>query len=88
MNENALKTATIAGERVIHGFTASKQAVAEALHDGQATVKHFIKRTRRTTEDLLDEAAHNIKRYPVGSVAIAFGVGTMVGVLVSRMARR
>ena len=84
MKENVLRTATIAGDRVMQGFTASKDAVVDALEDG----RKLVKRTQRTAEELLDEASHNIRRSPIGSVAIAFGVGLMAGFLISRTARR
>ncbi|HYL76101.1 MAG TPA: hypothetical protein VEU96_17960 [Bryobacteraceae bacterium] len=84
MKENVLRTATIAGERVVQGFNASKEAVVDALEDG----KKLVKRTQRTAEDLLDDASHNIRRFPFSSVAIAFGAGTMVGILVARNGRR
>jgi ElaB/YqjD/DUF883 family membrane-anchored ribosome-binding protein len=84
MKENVMRKATIAGERVAQGFTASKEAVVGAFEDG----RKLVKRTRRTAEDLLDEASHNIRRTPIGSVAIAFGVGTMVGFLIARTARK
>jgi ElaB/YqjD/DUF883 family membrane-anchored ribosome-binding protein len=88
MTGNVLKSATDTGVRVMQGFASSKEAVAEALQDGQKTVKRFIKRTRNTTEDLLDDAAQSIKRFPIGSVAVAFGVGAVLGVLISRTGRR
>lgn len=84
MKENVLRTATIAGERVVQGFTASKEAVVDALEDG----KRLAKRTQRTAEDLLDDASRSIKRFPIGSVAIAFGAGTMLGMLIARNGRR
>jgi hypothetical protein len=39
MKENVLRTATIAGERVAQGFTASKEAVVDAFEDGKKLVK-------------------------------------------------
>jgi len=83
MKENVLRTATIASERVAQGFTASKEAVAEALKDG----RKLMKRTRRTTEDFLDEASHNIRRFPIRSVVIALGAGIMIGAVLSRNGR-
>jgi len=89
MRKDALKTATVAGERIVQGFSTSREAVAAAVQDGRKTVKQMVKRTRHAAEDLLDEATHNIKRFPIGSVAMAFGVGTVLGVLVmSRNGRK
>lgn len=83
MKENVLRTATMAGERVAQGFTASKEAVTEALQDG----RKLVKRTRRNAEHLLDEASHNIRRFPIRSVVIAFGAGIVIGAVASRNGR-
>jgi ElaB/YqjD/DUF883 family membrane-anchored ribosome-binding protein len=80
-NNNVLKEAT-------KRFAASKEAVVSALDDGRSVVKHITKRTSRTVNDLLDDAVHNIKRYPLGSIMIALGVGALVGVAIGRTARR
>jgi ElaB/YqjD/DUF883 family membrane-anchored ribosome-binding protein len=39
-------------------------------------------------EDLLGDAQHNIKRFPFRSVAVAFGAGAVIGLLISRSGRR
>ena len=88
MKENVLRDATRTGERVVERLAASKEAVSDALEDGRSAVKHLLKRTRNTAEDLMDDATHNIKRFPIGSVAMAFGVGAMLGMAFGRFARR
>ena len=88
MKETVLKTAANAGEKVVQGFAVSKDSVAEVVGDGTRSVKHFLKRTRYTAEDLLDEAAHNIKRFPLGSVMVAFGAGALLGLVVSYTGRK
>jgi hypothetical protein len=35
----------------------------------------------------MDEASHNIKRFPIGSVVMAFSIGALFGVLISRNGR-
>ena len=88
MGETMLKEASKAGERLVHGIASSREAVASALEDSTAAVKQFAKRTRNTMDDLVYDASRNIKRYPFRSVAIALGVGTLMGVLISRSNRR
>ena len=87
MRDNALKNTINSGARVVESIAASKEAVAEVLEEGKDTVKQFLKETRHTAEDLLDEATHNIKRFPIGSVVMAFSVGALFGVLISRNGR-
>ena len=84
MRENVLKDVAKTGERVLEQFEASKEAVAD-VWDG---TKQFVKRANRTLEDLASDAKHNIKRFPIRSVALAFGAGAVVGVLISRNGRR
>lgn len=83
MKENVLKTATIASERVLDSLNASKEKVADAIEDG----RKLVKRARRSAEDVLDDAKHNIRRFPFRSVGIAFGAGLLFGALVSRNGR-
>ncbi len=84
MRESILKDAARTGERVAEQFAASKEVVTGAWDD----TRHFLKRTQRSARDLLGDATHNIKRSPMRSLALAFGAGAVVGVLISRTARR
>jgi ElaB/YqjD/DUF883 family membrane-anchored ribosome-binding protein len=88
MGETMLKDAARAGGRLVHGIATSRDAVVSALDDGRTAVKQLAKRTRNTMDDMVEDATHNIRRYPFCSVAIALGVGTLVGVLISRNGRR
>ncbi len=88
MNGNARKSAAAAGERVMERFAASKEAVTEAIEDGTKTVRQLAKRTQDGLEDFLDDAKHSIKRFPLRSVAVAFGVGAVFGLLIARAGRR
>ncbi len=83
MKQNVLKDAARTGERVLEGFTASKEAVSDAWDD----TWQFVDRTRRTVRDLLGDAKYNIKRFPFRSVALAFGAGAVIGILISRNGR-
>jgi len=87
-SNNVLKEATKAGGRVVQSFAASKEAVASAIEDGRTVVKQLTKRTRRTVNDLLDDTVHQIKRYPLGSMMVALGVGALVGVVIARNGKR
>ena len=87
MRDNALKNTINSGAKVVESIAASKDVVSDALQEGKDTVTRFLKDTRHTAEDLLDEATHNIKRFPIGSVVLAFSVGALFGVLISRNGR-
>ena len=87
MRDNALRNTIHSGAKVIQGIAASKEAVSDVLHEGKDTVNHFLKETRHAAEDWVDEATHNIKRFPIGSVVMAFSVGALFGVLISRNGR-
>ena len=87
MRNNALRDTINSGAKVVQGFAASKEAVSDAINEGKDTVTHFIKETRHAAEDWMDEATHNIKRFPIGSVVMAFSVGALLGVLISRTSR-
>ena len=87
MRANALKNTINSGAKVVESIAASKDAVSEVFEDGKDTVTKFLKETRHTAEDLLDEATQNIKRFPIGSVVMAFSVGALFGVLISRTVR-
>ena len=92
MNDSVLSNAASMSDRLVEEFNTRKQAVSEALEDGKTTVRQFVKRTRNTAEDLMDEASHNIKRAPLSSVAVAFGVGavlgSVMGIVISRNGHR
>ena len=87
MRNNALRDTITSGAKVVQGFAASKEAVSDAIHEGKDTVSQFLKESRHVAEDWMDEATHNIKRFPIGSVVMAFSVGALFGVLISRNGR-
>jgi ElaB/YqjD/DUF883 family membrane-anchored ribosome-binding protein len=80
MKQNVLRDAAKTGERMAERLTASKEAVSDAWDD----TRQFVNRTRRTVRDLLGDAKYNIKRFPFRSVALAFGAGAVIGILISR----
>ena len=72
---------------MVQDIAASKKAVSDALEEGKDTMTKLLKETRDTVEDVLSEATHNIKRFPIGSVVMAFSIGALFGVLISRTGR-
>jgi ElaB/YqjD/DUF883 family membrane-anchored ribosome-binding protein len=87
MRNNALRDTINSGAKVVQGIAASKEAVSDAFEEGKDTVTKFLKESRHAAEDWVDEATHNIKRFPIGSVVMAFTVGALFGVLISRNGR-
>jgi ElaB/YqjD/DUF883 family membrane-anchored ribosome-binding protein len=87
MRNSALKHTIDSGARVVQNIAASTEAVTDVLQEGKDTVGKFLKETRHAAEDWMDEASHNIKRFPIGSVVMAFSVGALFGVLISRNGR-
>lgn len=87
MRETTIKDTFNAGARMAQNIAASKEAVTDALQEGKETMTAFIKQTRHAAEDWMDEATHNIKRFPVGSVVMAFSLGALFGVLISKNGR-
>jgi ElaB/YqjD/DUF883 family membrane-anchored ribosome-binding protein len=50
--------------------------------------KRLAKRGRYAAEDLVDDAAHRIKRDPLRSVALGLAIGLCVGMLTGWMVAR
>lgn len=65
----------------------AKDAVSAKLEDGKFAAERMLKRGRYAAEDGLEEAVHNIKRNPLGSVAIAFAAGAALGFLAPRVTK-
>ena len=82
-NELGRKLAEIGGEA-----SCIKENVAEAFEEGIDNTKRALKRGRRTAEDALDSAAYQVKRHPLQSVGITFGVGLVCGLAVGWLAGR
>ncbi|MFZ4984215.1 MAG: hypothetical protein ACOYLF_02030 [Blastocatellia bacterium] len=65
-----------------------RRKVANAVEDKYDEARRVIRRGQYAAEDLVDEASHRIKRDPLSSVAITFGVGLGVGLLIGALVRR
>ena len=95
MKETLLRETMSAGAKIAHlGEEASRvksavsDAVSDAVEDGVLAARRAARRGYHAAEDLMDEAAYHVKRNPLGSVAIAFGAGTLIGWLVARLIRK
>lgn len=82
-NELGHKLAGIAGEA-----SCIKENVADAFEEGMDNAKRALKRGRRKAEDTLDSAVHQVKRHPLQSVGITFGIGLACGIAVGWLAVR
>jgi len=86
MNENVLRGTQFVEEQISSlGREASrlKSVVSDKVDDSLVTAKRAVKRGYGSAEDLMDEATHNIKRYPLRSVIGAFAIGAVAGWLCS-----
>ena len=69
-------------------FEHLKEVITDAVEDGLRAARHTIKQGREVAEEAFDQAAHTVKKYPLQTVAVTFGValatGALLGWLVSR----
>ena len=65
-----------------------KTEASQAVEDAVTEAKRLAKRGRYAGEDLIDDAAHRVKRDPLRSVALGFAVGLSVGALAVWLATR
>ena len=82
MRENVLRGTQFVEEQISNlGREASriKGVVGETVEDSLINAKRAVKRGFGSAEDLVDEAAHKIKRYPFRSVIGALAVGAFAG---------
>ena len=68
-----------------------KTEASQAVEDGVVAARRLARRSRYAAEDLVDDAAHRVKRDPLRSVgmglAIGFGMGALAMWLATRNAR-
>jgi ElaB/YqjD/DUF883 family membrane-anchored ribosome-binding protein len=87
MEVNVMKRTNELGRKLAEiGEEASciKENVAEAFEEGRDNAKRALKRGRRKAEDALESAAYQVKRRPLQSVGITFGVGLVCGLAAFR----
>lgn len=75
-------------EHVAHEASRLKAVAAEAVEDGVRATKRAITHGLHDLDDLRDTAAYRIKRAPLQTVALAFGVGILLGVVVGQATRK
>ena len=86
-----LKKALNTGVRVAEvGVDAllTKAKLSQTVEDGVYKAKRLAKRGRYAAEDLVDETAHRIKRDPLRSIAVTFGIAFGLGALTAWLAIR
>lgn len=70
-------------EHVAHEARRLKAVASEAVEDGVRATKRVI---THGLDDLRDSAAYRIKRAPLVTVGLAFGVGILLGAVAGRVA--
>ena len=65
-----------------------KNEVSQAVEDGVVSARRLARRSRYAAEDLIDDAAHRVKRDPLRSVAIGLVIGFGLGALAVWLATR
>ncbi|MFM8393316.1 MAG: hypothetical protein ACKOB4_05270 [Acidobacteriota bacterium] len=65
-----------------------RKKVTHAVEDKYDDARRAIRRGRHAAEDMVDEASYRIKRDPLNAVAITFGVGLGMGVLIGWFLKR
>jgi ElaB/YqjD/DUF883 family membrane-anchored ribosome-binding protein len=91
MRENVLRGTQFVEEQVSNlgrEATRLKGVVSDAVEDSLVTARRAAKRGYNSAEDLVDDAAHEIKRHPFRSVVCAFAVGAFAGWLLLRIRRQ
>jgi ElaB/YqjD/DUF883 family membrane-anchored ribosome-binding protein len=85
-----LKKTKEVGDRVAQaaGEVPRLKDMAYAVEDAVLEAKRLAKRGRYAAEDLVDDAAHRIKRDPLRSVALGVALGLCVGVLTGLLVAR
>lgn len=65
-----------------------KDRVSNAVEDKYDAAKRAVRRGKYVAEDLIDETSYRIKRDPLSSVAVTFGVGVGLGVVIGWLVSR
>ena len=74
-------------ERVTEEVERLRTEAARAIQDCVRDAERSIRRTQERLADARDEAVHHVRRQPVQSMAIAFGVGAVVGLVLAAAGR-
>lgn len=65
-----------------------KEIITEAVEDGLRTARRTMKQGQEFAEETVDDAIHTVKKYPLQTVAVTFGVALAAGVLLGWLASR
>ncbi len=63
----------------IRKLTRATSAMADAIDEGTKVIKHAIKQSGDTAEELLEDATQRVKRHPVETMVATFTLGVIVG---------
>jgi ElaB/YqjD/DUF883 family membrane-anchored ribosome-binding protein len=59
---------------------SARAAMSAAVDEGKEAARRVVRRGIRAVEDLEQDAVHEVRKHPVTTVALTFGVGIGVGV--------
>ena len=65
-----------------------KTEASQAVEDGVVAARRLAKRSRYAAEDLIDDAAHRVKRDPLRALAMGLTIGFGLGALAVWLATR
>jgi ElaB/YqjD/DUF883 family membrane-anchored ribosome-binding protein len=65
-----------------------KAEASQAVEDGVIAARRLAKRSRYAAEDLIDDAAHRVKRDPLRALAVGLTIGFGLGALAVWLATR
>ncbi|MCW5961991.1 MAG: hypothetical protein KIS76_17650 [Pyrinomonadaceae bacterium] len=65
-----------------------KEKAGHVIEDSVIEAKRMIKKGRYAAEDLVEDTAHRIKKDPLRSVGVTFGVGLGLGVFIGMLLKR
>ena len=85
---HAREQVTNFGHEATRMKNAVSNAISDTLEDGKREVRRAVKRSYHAAEDFVDETAQRVKHNPISSVALAFGVGAVCGVVCTGIIRK
>jgi ElaB/YqjD/DUF883 family membrane-anchored ribosome-binding protein len=72
------------GERLMEAgseVSRLKSEASQAVEDKVMAARRLAKRSRYAAEELIDDAAHRVKRDPLRAVVLGFAIGLSIGAL-------
>ena len=73
---------------VAHEARLLKTLATDAVEDGVHAARRAVTRGAREIEDLRDAAAYRVKKAPLASIALAAGVGMLLGIVLGHWGRK